>query len=277
MTARILRLFGVEWLKLRRGRLFRMGLLATIAGVLLAAWTHDRLPHESGWTIAVQTQGSGFFAAEVFLLVLGATALSGESSGGTLKMILPHAYRRGEWVVAKFLVLVRASFLFALVATGTSVAHAAMTDGLGDVTKEAEPLFGEDTKRVEVFQEAATMRGHFLETSGVSLAALVATAALGVLLSCLFAGVIPSLCAAFLLYGVLKYADFLLGLSREASEWLYPWYPAQLSEITGKLGRALNERWDDALATAGYLRAAATTGASLVVGTLVFSRRDLHT
>jgi hypothetical protein len=274
--ARVGRLFGVEWLKLRRGRLLRVGLAATALVGLLAALTHDPLPHSSGWTIAIHTLSTSFFAAEVFLLVLGATALSGEATGGTMKMILPHAYRRGEWVVAKALVLVLAALLFAVTATSVATIHAAATKGLGDVTKESEPLFGEEAGTVEVFQPAATMRSHLAETVATSFGALVATAFLGVLLSCVFNHVVPSLCAAFLLYGTVKYADFLLGLPREANQWLYAWYPAQLSEVTGKLGRALNERWDDALASAGLLRSGLTALASVVLGAAVFSNRDLH-
>jgi ABC-type transport system involved in multi-copper enzyme maturation permease subunit len=275
VLARMWRLVRVEWLKTRRAFLFRAGLVATAGAAVLSAVTHDRLPHESGWTLAAHTSGAAFFAAKVFVLVLGATALSGEATGGTLKMILPHAYRRSDWIFAKAAVLVVVALLFALVAAGTSLAHAAIEEGLGDVTREAAPTFGEATASVEVFQTAAVMRGHLVETLAGSLAALVATGLLGVLLSCVFAGVVSSLCAAFLVFGILEYAELVLQLPREALQRIYAWYPSELRNLTAKLGRGLNERWDDALLPAALELSLVTSALALVLAVVVFSRRDL--
>jgi hypothetical protein len=269
------RILGVEWLKTRRAFLFRAGLLVTAASALLSALAHDALPQESGWTLAAHTSGAAFFAAKVFVLVLGATALSGESTTGTLKMILPHAYRRSDWVVSKAIVLVLAALLFAAVAAATSLGHAALAKGLGDVTREAEPTFGEVTATTEVFQTAAAMRAHLVETFAASFAALVATGIVGVLLSSIFAGVVSSLCAAFLVFGILEYAELVLQLPREALQRIYAWYPGELRNLTAKLGRGLNERWDDALLPAGLELSAVTAALALVLAVTIFSRRDL--
>jgi ABC-type transport system involved in multi-copper enzyme maturation permease subunit len=227
------------------------------------------------WSVAVHSSGTAFFAAEVFLLVLGATALSGEATAGTLKMILPHGYRRSDWILAKSAVLVVAALLLVLVASAVSLGHAALSDGLGAVTKEQEPLFGEEKGAVEVFQSGSVMAERMAETIGATLAALVATALLGVLLSCLFDGVVASLCAGFLLYGILKYADILLQLPRETLQHIYAWYPARLRELTASLGRGLNERWDDALFPSATLLSLLASLLALLLAVPLFSRRDL--
>lgn len=270
------RLLAVEALKVRRGFLFRIGLLATAGATLLTGLTHDALPHESGWTLASHTSGAGFFAAEVFLLVLGATALSGESTGGTLKMILPHAYLRSDWILAKALLLVAVAAVFALAASTAALAHAAVVEGLGDVTREAEPGFDDAAPKVEVFQTAATMRSHVADTLVASFGALVATGLVGLLLSSVFAGVVSSLCAAFLAYGALRYGDLVLQLPREALQRVYAWYPTQLRDLTASLGRGINERWDGALLPAGLLWAAATGTFAVLLAIVVFDRRDLQ-
>ncbi len=276
VLGRLRRLVGVEWLKTRRGFLFRAGLVATVGAALLSALTHDALPHESGWTLAAQTSGAAFFAAQVFVLVLGATALSGEATGGTLKMILPHAYRRSDWIFAKSAVLVAVALVFAVAAAGTSLLHAALTSGLGDVTREAEPTFGEATAAVEVFQRADVMRSHLVDTLVSSFGALVATGLLGVFLSCVFQGVVSSLCVAFLLFGILEYADLVLQLSRDALQHIYAWYPGEIRTLTASLGRGLNERWDGALLPTSLHLSGITSALALVLAVQVFSRRDLH-
>jgi hypothetical protein len=272
---RIARLAGVEWLKVRRGRLFTWGLAGSVLVTLLAGATTDVGSTTSGWSVLVRSMGTGLFAAEVFALVLGAVALAGEASGGTLKMMLPHAYRRSEWVVAKTLVLLLVCLLFAVAVTGTSVAHAHWTAGLGDVTRALEPMFGEEQGGVETFREASAMASHAADAALSGLAALATTACLGVLLSCVFDGVVTALCLAFLLFAVLKFADVLLRLPRETLERIYAWYPGQIRELTDKLGRALNERYDEALLAAGLSLALLTGALALLLAVRALSRRDL--
>jgi ABC-type transport system involved in multi-copper enzyme maturation permease subunit len=275
-VGRVRRILGVEMLKLRRGRLFLGGLVLVALTALGAGLAHDPLPHETGWSLASRTAGTAFFVAEVFALVLGAIAVAGESTAGTLKMILPHAYARGDWIAAKGLSVVAAAAAFGLVAAATAGIHAAAAHGLGDVTKETEALFGEDDGALEVFQSAAVMRTHLVQAFAASVASLATTALLGLLFSVLFDGVVASLCAAFLAYGVLEFAEILLGLSREALERLYTWHPDRLLEVTERLGRGLNERWDDALFGLGLRLDLIVAVASLLVATWVFSRRDLQ-
>lgn len=275
--ARLLRLARVEWLKLRRGRLLALSLLGTAVMALLAALGYDPLPGASGWSLASASFGAGRWAAEVFVLVLGAVAISGEAAGGTLKMMFPHAYRRSDWVLAKALVLVFASFLFLVVASGTGLAAAHLTEGLGDVTRELEPLFGEEEAAgTTVFRTAGVMASHFGETVLCSGAALVATAFLGVMLSCMFDSVVASLCLGFLLFAGLKFADVLLQLPRTALEGIYAWYPSQMEDVFGKLARGLNERWDPEMVSEGVALSVLAAAAALLIGIRALSRRDLQ-
>jgi hypothetical protein len=274
--SRLARLAAVEWLKTRRSRLFQAGLAATALATLLAGLAHEALPGETGWTLATAALGTGATAAQVILLVLGATALAGEATGGTMKMLLPHAYRRTDWILAKALVLLLVALCFAVVVAAVALGQAAATEGLGDVTREIEPMFGEETGTTETVQAASTMRSHLQETLLGGLAALGATALLGLFVSALFDGVVSALCVAFLLFAGLEFADVVLALPREALQDVYAWYPAEMRSLTGKLGRALSERWDAALFPEGLRLALLTGAASLLLATAGFARRDLH-
>lgn len=273
---RVARLFGIEWLKLRKGRLFKVGLGAAAVVTLLSGLTLEPLDGSTGWTISVHTMGTGFWVAEVFLLVLGATTLAGELGQGTLKMILPHAYRRSEWIAAKALVLAFAGVLFASVVLLVSFGHAQLTEGLGDVVKELPPGFGEEEGTQEVFLTGNVMGTHVRDAALVGLASLIASALLGLLFSSLFDSVVPALSATFLLFLGLKSADVLLGLSRDVLLKIYAWYPERLREVTGKLGRGLNEHWDDALPAQGLVLAVTAGAVAWLLSVAFFSRRDLH-
>ncbi|MDJ0973972.1 MAG: ABC transporter permease [Planctomycetota bacterium] len=273
---RLLRLAGVEHTKLIRSRLYQIGLLAAVLVTLLAGMTHEPLEGETGWSVAATTLGTGTWAAELFLLVLGATTIAGELGQGTLKMILPHAYKRSEWIAAKAIVLLLSAATFTIVITLVSIGHAAMTTGLGDVVKEGIPGFPGEEIPDEVFQTASVMRDHLQECVLSGLYALAATALLGLFFSSLFDSVVPALSAAFLLFLGLKSADVLLGLSRDVQEYIYASYPGQLRSWTAKLGQGLNETWDAAWFEAGVIRAALTGAVAWLFAIAWFSRRDLH-
>ncbi len=275
-ASRLTRLLGIEWLKLRKGRLFKVGLGAAAVVTLLSGLTLEPLDGSTGWTVAAHTLGTGFWVAEVFLLVLGATALAGELGQGTLKMILPHAYRRSEWVAAKALVLAFAGLLFASVVLVVSLGHAHFGEGLGDVVKELPPGFGEEEGRREVFLTAGVMGSHLKDAVLVGLASLIASALLGLFFSSLCDSVVPALSGTFLLFLGLKSADVLLGLSRDVLLKIYAWYPERLREVTGKLGRGLNEHWDEAMPERGLLLAVTAGAVAWLLAVALFSRRDLH-
>ncbi len=272
---RIWVLIGVEWLKLKRGKLLKGGLLVAILATLLTAWSHEPLEGESGWAIAAHSLGAGFWTAEILLLVLGATAVAGEIGQGTMKMILPHAYRRAEWVAAKGTVLVIAAVLFGLLVSAAGVVYAGATQGLDDVTKLVPAGFGEDDE-VQVFQTAEVMRGHLQSTIITASASLVASAMLGLLISCLFDSLVPALSASFLLFVAVKVGDILLGLPRAVLEGIYAQVPDELRELTVRLGRGFNERWDSQLVYDGWHLALLTAVMGLLAAMRLFGRRDLH-
>lgn len=273
---RVVRLIGIERTKLVRSRLYLFGLGAAALVTLLAGLTHEPIEGETGWTVAATTLGSGTWAAELFLLVLGATSIAGEVGQGTLKMILPHAYKRSEWIAAKAVVLVLAAATFTLLIAVVSVAHAASTADLGDVVKEGLAGFPGEEIPDEVFQTAAVMRSHLQDAILSGFFALAATALLGLFFSSLFDSVVPALSAAFLLFLGLKSADVLLGLSRDVQAYIYASYPAELRAWTAKLGQGLNETWDAAWLRAGVIRAALTGAVAWLFAIAWFSRRDLH-
>ncbi len=275
-AARLWRLIRVEWSKLWRSRLFRVGLLAAAGITLLAAVTHEPMAEESGWALATRAMGAGFWAAELLVLVLGATTISGELAQGTLKMILPHAYRRSEWIAAKAIVLVSAAVLFALVVLIVSVGHTSATMGFGDITKAIPAGFGEEDGSVEVFRTAAVMSDHLQDVWVSALVSLMASALLGLLFSSVFSSVVPALSATFLLFLGVKSADVLLGVPRRVMEHVHATYPEQLREWLIPLGRGINERWDPLTLANGLWVALLTGAVAWLLALCLFERRDLH-
>lgn len=273
---RVLRLVGIELSKLFRSRLWQVGLLATVLVTLLAALLRSPIGTDTGWSVAAQTLGTGMWAAELFILVLGATTIAGELGQGTLKMILPHAYRRSEWIAAKGLVLIITAAIFTAVVALVAVLHAQATHGLGDVVKEVPAGFGDEEGGVEVFQSAGVMSAHLWDATLSGLAVLAATALIGVLFSCIFDSVVPALSTAFLFFLGLKSADVLLGLSQATLRDVYASYPATLREWTMKFGRGLNETWDPAYLEAGLILAALTGALAWLLSVGWLARRDLH-
>ncbi len=275
-AARLRTLIGVEWLKLSRGRLLRVGLAVAGVATLLVSLTYEPVKEETtGWTQAVTSLGVGFWTAEILLFVLGATAIAGEISQGTLKMILPHAYRRAEWISAKAIVLLFAAVLFALVVSLVGVGHTSLDVGLGDVTREAPAGFGEEDT-VEVFETAAVMHGRLLETVLASAASLVASALVGLLLSCVFHGLVPALSASFLVFAAIKTGKAFLGLAPSTLAVIYAHYPDELRRLTMQFGRAVNDSWDESLLPGALHLAMLTGGVALLASLRLFGRRDLH-
>ncbi|MDF1702143.1 MAG: hypothetical protein P1V36_13390 [Planctomycetota bacterium] len=274
-AGRLRTLIGVELLKVWRGRLLRTGLLVAIAATVLAGLAHEPGPGESGWTRAAHALGVGFWTAEILVLVLGATMVAGEISQSTMKMILPHAYRRAEWVAAKATVLVLCAGLFALVVSLTGILHTTADAGLDDVTREAVAGFGAE-EEVEVFQTAAVMRGRMIDMALAATASLIASALVGLLLSCLFQSLVPALSASFLVFAALKTGDIFLGFSKKTLDAVYAHYPDELRRLTENFGRALNESWDDTLLPMGLTLGLLTGVLCLLISLRVFGRRDLQ-
>ena len=273
--ARIARLVSVEAMKVAGGRMLKIGLVATAAIPALAAWLHEHREGETAWTVASQSLSAGLFVAEIFLLVAGAVTIAGETGQGTLKMILPHAYRRSDWVVAKALALAGQAVLLLAAAAGTAFVAGLLSGGFHDVTQKFEGGFG-NPEHVDVLQSASDLWARLGAATATALFSLIATGLLGLLVSCLFDGVVPALCAAFLVFLGFKSAGTLLGASPEFLSKIYATYPGQMLSILEKQSAGFAERWDPSLFGRGALLAGAVAVASVVLGTIVFSRRDLH-
>lgn len=275
-TSRLLRLLGVEGRKALGGRSLVVGLVAVAAVATLTALSHTPSgPEETAWSRTAASLAAGLWAAEIFLLVAGTTAISGETAGGTLKMILPHAYRRSDWIVAKALVLAGSALALLLVALAVALAAGALSGGLGAVTQSLD-LDGMGPATTETLHGAGVMGGHLGASAGVALATLVATAWLGLLVSCVFDGVVASVSTGFLLFLGFKSAGALFGAGPDVLSWIYAWYPGEMLTRVEKLGRALAERWNEDLSPRALRLSAGVAFASLATSIVLFSRRDLH-
>lgn len=270
---RVLRLTRIEALKLSRSRLARGGLLVSAALTLLAGLTAERLEGETGWSATTAMLGAGFAVAQVFLLVLGAVAVAGEASQGTLKMILPHAYRRSDWVLAKGLALGLTALAFAVVVAGAALGQTALREGFDDVRLTAEGFGGEPL--VTVHATAQTLRGHLAQVLAAQGLALLVTAVLGLVISCALPSVVSALCTAFLAFAALRLGDLVLALDQDTLRRLYLWAPERMRDVVGKLGRGLSEGWDERLPQAAVLLCLATGGALLIAAVRLLARKDL--
>ena len=272
---RIGRLLSVERQKVVGGRTLRLGALAVLGVAGLAWFSHDTTSEETAWTLTSSVLAAGLWAAEIFLLVAGTTAIAGESAQGTLKMILPHAYRRSDWILAKALTLTAMAALLLVVALGAALLAGALSGGLSDVTQTIPAAFGGEA-RVEVLRPASEMWGLLAGSAVVAGAALAATALLGLLLSCLFEGVVPALSAGFLVFLGIKSAGALFGASQSVLERIYAWYPGEMLVRVEKLGRGFAERWNETLLPRGLALSAIVATASVVLALAIFGRRDLQ-
>lgn len=273
---RIARLICVEAMKVLGGRMLKFGLLAVLAVTALTAWAHEPIDQETGWTLFSAALSAGLWAAEIFVLVAGTTTIAGETAQGTLKMILPHAYRRSDWIVAKAMVLLAQAVVLLAVATITALIFAEVGPGLADVTQKDE-LTLDGTPKFLVVRTAVEMAGFARDTIYVSLASLVATAWVGLMISCVFDGVVAALSTGFLLFLGVKSAGTLFGASPDVLRRVYATYPGEMSHLVEKLGRGFAERWPADLASSGVWLAVGTGVAAVALGAWRFARRDLHT
>lgn len=272
--ARVGRLVRVELGKLFAGRLLLVAALVVAAVPVASGLLQEAPADATGWSQWASLFGRGAWAAEIFVLVLGAVALAGEIGQGTMKMVLPHAYERSEWVMAKALVLALAALLLVAVAYASSGIVAWSTLGLGDVVKDVPAGFGGESK-VEVFQSAAVMRSHLIDVGLVGIGSAASTAWLALAISAFFSGVVPALSLAFLLYLALRFGDLLLGLSRDVTRVFPPSYPDWMRDIAANLGRGMNDRWDPALLPDGLSFALLVAALALLISLRAFDRREL--
>lgn len=267
-------LVGVEVAKAWGGKTLRTGLVATIALTALYAWGVERTKFQSAWTTAALSFRAGLFVAEIFLLVAGATAIAGETAQGTLKMVLPHAYRRSDWIAAKAIVLAGQAVLFLLAVALAAAAAGILSGGFGDVVRVDDTGIG---RGVDLLHEASEMRGHLVASVAAALASLVATAILGLLVSCVFDSVVPALSTAFLLLLGAKSAGTVFGLGEDVTKKIYATYPSEMLGELAKLDDALDTAvWSEGALPAALRLSAIVVAVSLAGSLAVFSRRDLQ-
>ncbi len=272
--ARVGRLVRVELGKLVAGRLLIVATLIVAAAPVLSGLSRDTPSEASGWSVWADLFGTGAWAAEIFVLVLGAVALAGEIGQGTMKMVLPHAYDRAEWVFAKALVLALSAAVLVTVAYASSGLVAGFTRGLGDVVRDMPVGFGADPEP-QVFRSASTMRSHLIDVGLVSLGSAVSTTWLALGIGSFFSAVVPALSLAFLTYLVLRFGDLLMNLPSEVTRVFPPAYPDGMREIAANLGRGMNDRWNPAHLPDGLTFAALVAALALLVALRAFDRREL--
>jgi len=117
---------------------------------------------------------------------------------------------------------------------------------------------------------------HLGASAGVAFASLVATAWLGLAISCLFDGIVPALSTGFLLFLGFKSAGTLFGAGPDVMAKIYAWYPGEMLTRLEKLGKGLGERWNETYLPRALRLSAMVCAGSLLVSLGIFSRRDLQ-
>src|SRR5205814_8233086 len=141
-----------------------------------------------------------------------------------------------DWISAKAVVLLAQAFVLLLVGFVAAVLGGVLRGGLSSVTQSIEATFGGEGRTLTL-HTASEMWGHLAASAGVSLASLVATAWLGLLISCVFDGIVSALSTGFLLFLGFKSAGTLFGVGPDVLENVYAWYPGEMLTRLEKLGR----------------------------------------
>jgi hypothetical protein len=134
MIRRILRVAGIELLKIRRRRsawVLAALALAVVAGQALATAAdagaqRDRTRELNAWVVFADAAGTGLFVAALLLALQSSVALAGEATLGTLKGLLVHPLTRAELVLGKLAALLVVAFALGAAVLGTAAGMGAL-------------------------------------------------------------------------------------------------------------------------------------------------------
>jgi len=225
VTSRLGRLLRIEARKLRARRLTLAALVAVAAVALLAPWARGVLdaaaalargeaPRADSWANGWTALCGGVRAARLLVvlvvLVLSASCVAEETSGGTLQALLARPVRRLEILAAKALAVWGYAALLLGVAVAAAAVGAELTAGLYDVVDPLHPVPSRYT-----FGEMADYVLLAAALTGVALGALVA---LGLACSVLLDH--PGH-ATGLAVGVFLVASAAGGVEQDLGQWLF--------------------------------------------------------
>lgn len=281
LRTRLGRLFAFEWRKLLSRRLPVVAFVLVVLVALLApklghvVETASSLartgrvasasPYENGWTALAGAVTTTRMFLMIVVLVLASSSVAEETTQGTLQALLVRPYRRVEVLAIKLLAIWSYAALLLLLAIGMAAAGAEATRGLYDVVTP------EHSKLVHAFGD---MWGYVYLATALTLAALFALTALGLLCSVIFdhpgyaTGV--AIGSVFLLSAISNLSD--------VSEALFVSYLGEPFEVVDSLARQFTnfkKRLSPGAVLSGIFVSGIWGAGLFAAGALLLGRRDV--
>jgi ABC-2 type transport system permease protein len=261
-----------EWRKLRRQPFPPIALLLALAATAASGWWAGHADHGfpvNGYFVFCTAARWGFEIAGLLVLLHAATAIAGEATAGTLKLVLVRPVGRGRFLLAKLVLLVALVLLAALVVTGAAWLLGLGLGGYGDVLEEG--LGGGSIVRME----AARMGTKPHVAVALSTLCLLGFAALGLALSTVTNSSTTAVMVAVLVY--LPMLTVLPYLAPDAAlgDLVFVRHATRYLERAADFARGFDERWDAEYVRPGLVVPAANVLVLLAAALTIFHRKDI--
>jgi len=261
---------AAEWRKVRRQRFPLVAIGLAVVAILARAAVGiqpDTLSTFNGYFVSMAAAKTGFVVASFLVLIFASTSVAGEATHGTLKLVLVRPISRSSFLFAKIVMLL--GFAVALtLAIGSTGWLLGLSDGYGDLV-EQDLMGNEYTSPI-----SESLGWKPLIAVALALPALIATAALGLLVSTLTNSASTAATTAFLVYLPLTAAAEVF-LTNEQQVYLFTHHVTRGVERAAELALAQSVRWDASIVTAGVVVPLVTALALFAAALIVFRRRNI--
>jgi len=261
---------AAEWRKVRRQRFPMVAIGLAVVAILARAVVGikpDTLSNFNGYFVAMAAAKTGFIVASFLVLIFASTSVAGEATHGTLKLVLVRPVSRTSFLMAKIVMLL--GFALALTAAiGTTGWLLGLSDGYGDLVEQ--DLMG------NAYTSPISEHLGWKPLIAVLLAlpALIATAALGLLVSTLTNSASTAATTAFLVYLPLTAAAEVF-LTNEQQVFLFTHHVTRGLDRAAELALAQSVRWDASIVQAGLIVPLASAAVLFAAALVVFRRRNI--
>ena len=271
MLTRIWKCFQIELIKAVRLYLPWIGIVCTIGATILWGLTVSNFsnvePDQAFFFVAVACQASLTSIIPFFLLLFSASLLAGETSTGTIRLLLARPLGRGELLAGKFL----AALFYAAVLVACNLTAAAV---MGAIRFDFAPVRVDG----EILRGTLSVIGDFALASLMILAPLMALSAFGLWLSSMCRQLITALAAAVGIYFFTETVKlFVRGNDWRLSDWLFTSYLDEPYGLVASLCQGFPGSWTSSDMSRGGILSVASLAIFLGLAFYQFSRRDLNT
>ena len=263
---------AAEWLKVRRQRFPLLALVLSVGAILAHAVIGiepDTQGSFNGYYVAMAAAKTGFSVASILVLIYASTSVAGEATGGTLKLVLVRPVARTAFLQAKVVLLIGLAVALTA-AIGVTSWLLGLSHGYGDLVDH--DLMGNPYTSLE----AARLGWKPVTAVAIALPSLIATGALGLLISTLTDSSSTAATAAILVYLPLAFATEVF-LTAEQQVFLFTHHVTRGIDRAASLALAESAGWeaDASIVEAGLVVPLATAVLLYALATLMFRRRNI--